>query len=183
MNLVVAQKPTIAVACTLANAYGNSITVLVNSTTKIIQTTEPAYPILYINVTNMGQTSIEKITLNGTIPNDWALGQIRMQLIKSDQTSIEIGARDFTTVYNPEIGVAMLTFNVKSALGKTFDQYDSLMISLYVQYNLLGQQLPSEYESNPPVYVSAIAVSEWTGSWQDRPTTATLAFSTNVIEL
>jgi hypothetical protein len=183
MNLAVAQKPTITVAYTLANAYGNSISVLVNSTTKIIQTTEPAYPIFYVNVTNVGQTSIDKISLNSTIPNDWTLGQIRIELIESDQIPIEIGARDFTTVYNPEIGVVMLTFNIKNALGKTFDQYDSLLISLYVQYNLLGQPLPNEYETNPPMYVSTIAVSEWTGNWQDRPTTATLAFATNVIEL
>jgi hypothetical protein len=183
MNFVVTQKPAISVASTLANANGNSITVLVNSTTKIIQTTEPAYPILYINITNTGETPIDKIMLNDTVPYDWTLRQIRMQLIKSDQTRIEISATDFTVQYYPEIGMAMLTFNIKDALGKTFDQYESMVISLYIEYNLLGQPLANEYETNPPTYVNTIAVSEWIGNWQDRPTSAILAFATIVVEL
>jgi hypothetical protein len=181
-NLVVVQKPNIVVACTLVNTYDNLITVLVNSTTKIIQTTDPAYPILYINITNTGETSIDKITLNDTIPNDWTLQQIRMQLVKSDQTKIEISSTDFTIQYTPESGIAMLIFNIRNALGKTFDQYESMMISLYIEYNLLGQPMPNEYQTNPPTYVNTVAVSEWTGNWQDHPTITTLAFATNMTE-
>jgi hypothetical protein len=183
MNLVVAQKPTIAVACTLVNTNSNSITILVNSTTKTIQTTEPASPILYINITNTGETPIDKITLNDTIPNDWTLRQIRMQLIQSDQTQIEISATDFTIQYNPEIGIATLTFNIRNALGKTFNQYESMLISLYIEYNLLGQPMPNEYETNPPTYTNTVTVSEWTGNWQDHPTITTLTFTTNTTEL
>jgi hypothetical protein len=182
-NLIVAQKPTITVACTLVNAYGNSVTTLVNGTTRIIQTTEPAFPILYINITNMGETPIDKITLNDTIPSDWTLRQINMRLSQPDQTQIEISAADFTIQYNPEIGIAMLTFDVRNALGKTFNQYESVLISLYIEYNLLGQQMPNDYEINTPAYTNTVAVSEWTGNWQDHPTITTLAFSTNMIEL
>lgn len=183
MNLIIVQKPTIAVACTIVNTRSNSITVVVNGTTKIIQATEPAFPILYINITNTGETSIDKITLNDTIPNDWTLRQIRMQLIQSDQTQIEISATDFTIQYTPENGITMLTFNIRNALGKTFDQYESLLISLYIEYNLLGQPMPNEYETNPPTYTNTLAISEWTGNWQDHPTITTLAFATNITEL
>jgi hypothetical protein len=181
-NLIVAQKPTITVTCTLVNTYNNSINALVNSTTRIIQTTEPALPILYINITNTGETPIDKITLNDTIPSDWTLRQINMRLSQPDQTQIEISAPDFTIQYNPEIGIAMLTFDVRNTLGKTFNQYESMLITLYIEYNLLGQPMPNDYETNPPTYTNTVAVSEWTGNWQDHPTITTLAFSTNMTE-
>ena len=183
MNLTIAEKPTIAVTCTLVNTYSNSITVLVNSTTKIIQATEPAFPLLYINITNTGRTSIDNIMLNDMIPEDWKLREVRMRLVHLDQTQTEINATDFTMEYKPENNIITITFNIKNTLGKTFDQYESIIISTYIEYKLKGQPMPPEYETNPQVYTNTATTAACIGSWQNQPTISTLTFTTNITEI
>lgn len=182
INLTTAKEPTIVVACTLLNNYDNSITVFVNRTTKIIETTEPTFPLIYINVTNTGNTPIDRITLNDTMPNDWTLREVCMRLVQVDQAQLEINAGHFTIEFSSENDITLTISNIKNALEKNLNQNESIIINLYIEYNLVGQPLPTEYETNPPLYTNTVATIAWIGSWQSQPITSTLAFTTNTTE-
>ena len=182
INLTTAQKPNIKLTCTLANAYNNSVTLFVNSTTRIIKTTEPAFPLIYINVTNTGETPIDKIKLNYTIHEDWTLRQVRMQLVQTDGTRFEINETYFTVEYNQGNSVTITTSNINNALGKTLNQNESIMISIYIEYNLIEQQIPNEYETSPPIYINNITATAWIGNWQAKPATSTLVITTSISE-
>lgn len=179
-NLTPEQKPTIAVTCTMLNTYENSVTLVVDSTTKIIETTEPAFPLIHINITNTGKTPIDKITLNDTIPNNWTLRDVHMQLVQADQTHIEINATYFTIEYSSENNIIITTPNIKNALGKDLNQNESIIISLYIEYNLMGQPLPTRYETNPPTYTNTVTATAWIGSWQSEFTSATATFTSYI---
>jgi len=181
ISLTTAQKPTIALSSTLINTYNNSVTIFVNNT-KIIEKTEPAFLLIYINVTNTGRTPIDKITLNDTILNDWTLRETRIQLVEADETCVEIKSTYFTIEYSLENDIILAIPSIKNASGKTLNQNESIMISLYIVYDLIGQQVPPEYETNPPIYTNTVAVTAWLGSWQCQPITSTLGFTINITE-
>jgi hypothetical protein len=176
MNLTTAQKPTVSVTCTFPNTHENSVTLFVNQTTKTIESTEPVTPLIYINVTNTGKTPIDKITLNNTIPSDWTLRQVSMQLIQADKTQIEIDAKHFSVGYSSENNIVMITSNIKEALGKPLNQYESIIVNLYIECAIVGQALPMEYETNPPIYINTATVALWIGNWQGAFANATATF-------
>jgi hypothetical protein len=147
IGLTPTQKPTITLSSALVNAYNNSVTLFVNATTKMIEKTEPPFPIIYINITNTGITPIDKITLTDTIPTNWTLREIRMQLAQTDQTLVEIDTTYLTVEYTPENTAIITTSNFKEVLGKNLNQNESILVSLYIEYNLIGQPLPTEYET------------------------------------
>lgn len=179
INLTLAQKPIITVACALQGTYGNSVTLMVNNTTKLIEKTEPAYPLIHINITNTGKTPIDKITLNNTIPNDWTLRDTNLQLVQVDKAQIEISATHFTIRYNSE-NIIITVPNIRNALGRNLNQNESIIVSLYIEYKLMGQQLPLEYENNPPTYSNAATVVGWIRNWQSESANTTVAFTTYI---
>ena len=179
-NLTPTQKPTIAVTCTILNTYENSVTLVVDSTTKIIETTEPTFPLIHTNVTNTGKTPIDKITLNDTIPNNWTLRDVHMQLVQADQTHIEINTTYFTIEYISENNIIITTPNIKNALGKDLNQNESIIISLYIEYNLVGQPLPTQHETNPPIYTNTVTATAWIENQQSEPTNATATFASYI---
>jgi len=180
INLTIAQKPTMTLTSTLLNTYNNSVTLFVNSTTKTIETTEPAFPLICINITNTGTTPIDKITLNDSIPNDWTLREAQLQLVQADQTHFEIEATYFTIEYSLENDIILTIPSIKNAVGKTLDQNESITIGLFFEYRLLGQQIPSEYETNHPIYTNTVAATAWVRNWQSQPETSILHFTTNI---
>ena len=182
INLTTGQKPTIALTCALVNTYNNPVILFVNSTTKIIETTEPPFLLFYINITNNGRTPIDKIILSDTIHKDWTLQEVLVQLLQADETLVEINENYFTIEYKPENNIILTISSIKNALGKTLNQNESIMISLYFVYDLIGQQIPPEYETNPPTYTNSVATTAWIESWQSQPTTTTLDFTTNITE-
>jgi len=181
INLTSAQKPTVAITSALLNTYNNSINLFVNSTTRIIETTTPPFPLIHINITNTGKTPIDKITLNETIPNNWTLREVCMQLVQANQTRVEINAAYFTIEYSPKNNVIITISSIKKAIGKTLNQNEAITVSLYIQYKLIGQPIPPGYEINPPTYTNTVKTTVGIGNWQSQPTTSTLAFATNII--
>ena len=180
IGLTPAQKPTITLTSTLVNTYDNSVTLFVNSTTEIIERTEPAFPVIYMNITNTGITPIDKIIINDSIPANWTLREVRMQLVQADQTIIEIDPTHFTIEYTPENNAIITTSNFKDTLGKNLNQNESIIITLYIKYNLIGEPLPSEYETNPPLYTNTVNIKAWIGSLQSQPANSTLTFPINI---
>lgn len=183
INLALAQKPTIAVACALQGAYENSITLIVNSTTKLIERTEPAYPLIHINITNTGKTPVDKITLNNTISDDWTLRETSMQLVQVDKTRIDISATYFTTEYSSENIILITVTSIKNAVGRNLNQNESIIVSLYIEYKLKGEQLPLEYETIPPIYSNTANAVGWVRNYQSEPANATAEFTTYIYYL
>lgn len=177
INLALAPKPTIAVTCVLPNTYDSSITLFVNSTTRIIEAAEPEFPLIHINITNTGETPIDKITLNDAIPDNWTLREARVQLVQAHQMQVEINATYFTIEHGPENNIIITISNIKNRLGKALNQNESIIISLYIEYNLTGQPLPTEYETNPPIYNNTVATRAWIGSLPSELTNATATFT------
>lgn len=180
LGLSPAQKPTIMVSCTLPNTYENSVTFFVNKTTKNIEATAPASLLIYINITNTGETPIERITLNDTIPNNWTLQQTYMQLIQADQTHIEINSSNFTIEYRTGNSIIITTSNIRKTLGKALNQNESIIIGVQLEYAIVGQPLPTEYETNPPTYTNIAAAAAWIGSWQSEFTITTTTFTSYI---
>jgi len=183
LRLAAGQPPTINLTSYLPNAQGNLVRISVNSATRIVEATEPTLPLIYMKVTNAGRTPIDRITLNNTIPQDWMLQQIRMQLIQADQTETEIDAPYFTVEYDQETNLATIRLNINNALGTTLKQDESIAVNIYLQYGFLGHELPIQYEINPPIYANTAATIAYIGNWQSETITDTLAFTTNTQEV
>jgi hypothetical protein len=175
-----AQRPTITLTDTLVNANDNPVTLFVNGTTKIIEKTEPAFLAIDDKIANTGITPIDEVTLNDTIPSDWTLCQVHVELVQADQTVLEIGLTHLTIEYSSGNNVVATTFNIKNALGKPLSQHESIIITLYIECTLIGQQIPTEYEANPPTYTGAVAATAWIGSYETQPITSALFFTSKV---
>jgi len=168
LSLAPAQKPVMSVSCAFVNSYRDAIAILVNQNTRIIETVEPTYPLFRINITNVGETPIEKITLNNVIPKDWVLRQVNMQLVQADTTQIDIDSSYFTIEHVSENNVTITTENIKNIIGKALSQNESIIVNLYMEYKLVGQALPEEYELNPPIYRNFVSAAVWIGNWQSK---------------
>jgi hypothetical protein len=174
------KTPMITLTDTLVNAYNNSVTLFVNGTTKIIEKTNPAYLAFDNKITSTGITPIDKITINDTIPDDWTLCQVHAQLIQADQTVVQIDSTCLTIDYSLENDVVVTSFNIKNTLGRALNQNESVIITLYIECTLIGQQIPTEYEVNPPTYMNKAAATAWIGCYETQPTTSALLFTSEV---
>jgi hypothetical protein len=176
------EKPTMMVTSTMLNTYDNSITIFVNSTTGIVETTKPTFPLIHINITNTGKTPIDKVTLNDVIPNDWILQEAFVYLINVDQSSIEIDKAYFIMDYDSENNLVMILFPIKKIMGETLDQNESLIVILRIQYTIIGQLMLLENETNPPTYTNTISTTVGIGNWQSQPATSVLVLATKMVK-
>jgi hypothetical protein len=183
ITLVTVKKPTITVNSQLINAPTNEVNLTVNNETKIIQDADPTDLEILISITNNGTTPINALTINETLPNDWNwTQQLSITMIK-ENTSIYIPETKYTINYDPNTQNLLITIpDIKTAIGQKQNQNDTLTIVFTIKYNLIGEQLPPEYENNPPSYANTATITAMTGieGWKSDLSCTTLSFTTHI---
>lgn len=156
------------------------VTLIVDNITKTIEKTDPTSLQILINITNSGPTLITKLVINDTLPTDWNLTQQPLiQYHQTDGNTTLIDPAHFIVVYDSTTKTLHISLpDIKTAIGKYLNQNETIFITLNTAYALTGNQLPPEYENNPPTYTNT--ATAYITSWQSQPTTSTLDFTTNI---
>ena len=181
-GLTATPKPTIEVSSIFLNAPDNTVTIIVNSTTRTIENIDPDLLQILINVTNTGTTPITKLAVNDTLPADWNLTQQPlMQLVETDGNTTLVDPTHCTVIYDPTTKNLIISVpDIKTATGKILTQNETVLISFSITYNLTGNQLPPEYENNPPTYTNTATAIAYITSWQSQPITSISPLITNI---
>jgi len=174
MHFSLAQKPTITLTSAILNAYDNTIFLHVNETTKTIEKISPRYLLIQLNITNNGITPIERITINNTIPKNWTITHLSIQLLKSNQTLVTINPEHFTINYLSENHITVSTSNLRSKIGKTLNKNESIIVSIYLECTMKGQFLPPKYEGIPQNSTITAIATAWLGNLQSSSSTTIL---------
>lgn len=168
LNLSAAQKPNITANSTILNAPNNIVILKVNSTTQIIEDTDPSTLQISINITNTGKTPINKIVVNNTIPSQW------------NWTAVYAEPYFIATYDTPTHTITTTIPDIKAATGKSLNQNETIILILNIEYDLKGEPLPTEYETNPPNYTNNATIMGWVGTWQSEPATTITNFTTYI---
>lgn len=134
-----------------------------------VKTTNPGAISAWTNVTNNGDTLIESLKLNQTLPADWTLQPARMPstgviqvfvglpnatLVDiTNQTTIAVGAG------NPQ-EVAISISNMATSRAGGLGQRMSLLLAAKIRYGLIGTG--QAFRSFPRNYTSSSSASGWT---------------------
>ena len=182
LGLTTTTKPTIEVNTILLNAPNNIVTIIVNSTTKTVENTDPNPLQILINVTNTSATPITKLAINDTLPTDWNLTQQPlMQLVETDGNTTLVDPTHCTVIYDSTTKTLIISVpDIKTATGKFLTQNETILISFSITYNLIGNQLPPEYENDPPTCTNTATAIALITSWESQPTTSISPFITDI---
>jgi len=168
LNLSIAQKPTITANGTILNAPNNLLILKVNGTTRIIEDTDPSLLQISINITNTGKTPINKIVVDNTLPSYWNWIAIYTEPY-------------FTVAYDTATHTITITIaDIEAATGKALNQNESIILILNIEYDLKGEPLPAEYETNPPNYTNNATIVGFVGNWQSNRATIITNFTTYI---
>ena len=182
IGLTTTPTPTIQVNSIFLNAPNNIVTILVNSTTKTVENTDPTPLQILINITNTGTTPITKLAVNDTLPTDWnPIQQPIIQYTQTNGNTTLINPAHFIVVYDSTTKTLIISVpDIKTAISKYLNQNETIFITLNTAYALTGNQLPPEHENNPPTYTNTATAIAYITSWQSQPITSTLDFTTNI---
>ena len=181
-TLKTTQKPSITLA-TRTNAPQQTVKLLVNKTTYIIQDTKPNPVQIKITIENNGIAPIDKIQIIDIIPPEWQWNEnISLWLIRTDGTSTQIDPTHYTVTYIPEARILTTTIpDIKTAIGKPLQTNETIRIMLDIEYDQIGSILPQEYTYSTSItHNNSVTVTAWVGVWSSEPTISSVTFRTVV---
>jgi len=182
-TLISAQAPTISAEKGFINLQPYLVTINVRKSDKVIISTSPDVVRITVNVTNVGATPTNMIMVTDILPNDWYWHpeNAQVQLIQEDETIIEIGKPYFTMSYNSATQtLTVVVHDIMSATGKHLGTNEQIRIMFNIKYTLKGEQLPSEYETNPPLYSDIATATAYIMDWSSQTVTASATFPTEI---
>jgi len=180
LTLKTTQKPSITVS-TRTNAPQQTVKLLVNQATYIIQDTKPNPVQIKITIENNGIAPIDKIQIIDIIPPEWQWNEnISLWLIRTDGTSTQIDPTHYTVTYIPEARILTTTIpDIKTAIGKPLQTNETIRIMLDIEYDQIGSILPQEYAYSPSItHNNSVTATAWVGDWSSKPTKASVTFRT-----
>ncbi|NIM45381.1 MAG: hypothetical protein GTO54_07100 [Nitrososphaeria archaeon] len=183
MSLLAGQKPSIFTDSGLINRPDNIVSLVVNESTWIIESTEPNPLPIQINIINNGATPIDEITATDVLPNDWGWQEqeVQVQFVQADAAVIEIDAAYFETVYDLSAHTLTVTIHdIKAAIGKYLEQNDKIKIVFNIEYALIGSTLPEEFADDLPQYANLVTTTAWIGDWASDLASASITFTSQI---
>lgn len=183
MSLITAQKPSIVIDGSLINTPDNIVKLVVNESTRAIESTEPNLVQIEVNIINNGTTPINEIVAANVLPNDWRWQkqEVQVQLIQTDETIKEIYTAYFETIYDPSTHTLTVTiYDIKAATEKYLEQNEKIKIIFYIEYALTGSTLPNEFAYDLPQYTNLVTATAWIGGWSSDPTSASITFTMQI---
>lgn len=180
MSFTVSEEPRIEINTFLLNARNGIVTLVVDNTTKTIETTDPNPLQILINITNSGPTPITKLVVNDTLPVDWdPVQKPLIEHVQTDGNTTIIDHAYLTVVYDSATKTLCISLpDIKTAIGKFLNQNETIFIALNTVYTLVGSQLPHECEDGMSAYTNIATATAFITSWQSQPITSTLVFAT-----
>lgn len=181
VNIGIAEKPKITTSITI-NAQSNTIQLMVDNITEIINATNPDPLQITINITNTAKTPINKIVLETMLPLNWTWKEeIELQFNDINHVKTPIDLIYCMIEYTPQNNrVLLIIEDLKEAAGTYLKEKESILINFLIEYDLKGQPLPEEYKTIPPTYHVTSTTTAWTATWKSQPLNATATLATYI---
>lgn len=134
-----------------------------------VRSTNPGQVLVFTNVTNIGNTSLQSLILNDTLPVDWtvhpswlpAIGGVTVFFEFSNGTRVDITNKTMVTVStgNPELISLSISSMTATLARQPLGPGESILLAAKLSYRLIGTS--QSFTSYPRTYNDTSSASAW----------------------